>query len=77
MIRKHWRFTKKLDYMLFHYLIINVVLLFEMSKNTVSENSEIVKTKKGRIMLSTKCAVCDSKKLRLIKEQEATGLLIK
>ena len=66
-----------LDYMLFHYLIINVVLFFEMQKNTASENSEIVKTKKGRIMLSTKCAVCDSKKLRLIKEQEATGLLIK
>ena len=26
-------------------------------------------------MLSSKCAVCDSKKSRFIKEQEASGLL--
>ena len=26
-------------------------------------------------MLLSKCAVCDSKKLRFIKEQEASGLL--
>ena len=26
-------------------------------------------------MLSSKCAVCNSKKLKFIKEQEATGLL--
>ena len=26
-------------------------------------------------MLLSKCAVCDSKKLKLLKEQEASGLL--
>ena len=31
--------------------------------------------KNGRIMLLSKCAVCDSKKLEFIKEQEASGLL--
>ena len=31
--------------------------------------------KNGKIMLLSKCAVCDSKKLEFIKEQEASGLL--
>ena len=44
-------------------------------KNTESENSKVVKTKNGRIMLLSKCAVCDSKKSRFIKEQKASGLL--
>ena len=34
------------------------------------------KEKKGRIMLLSKCSVCDSKKLQFIKEQQAGGLLI-
>ena len=40
-----------------------------------SENPKNVKTKKERIMLSLKYAVCDSKKVRFFKEQEASGLL--
>ena len=32
------------------------------------------KDKKGKVMLSS-CAVCNSKKVRFIKEQEASGLL--
>ena len=31
--------------------------------------------KNGRIMLSSKCAVCDSKKLRFRKQQEEKGIL--
>ena len=31
--------------------------------------------KNGRIVLLSKCAVCDSKKSKFIKEQEARGLL--
>ena len=31
-------------------------------KNTESKNPKVVKTKNGRIMLLSKCAVCDSKK---------------
>ena len=36
-------------------------------KNTVSENPKVARTKKGneRIMLSSKCAACDSKILNL------------
>ena len=33
------------------------------------------KDKKGKIMLSWKCAVWDSEKLRFIKNEEASGLL--
>ena len=42
-------------------------------KNTESKNPQVVKTKNGKIMLVSKCAVCDSKKL--MKEQGATGLV--
>ena len=44
-------------------------------KNTESENSKVVKTKNRRILLLSKCAVCDSKKSEFIKEQETSGLL--
>ena len=44
-------------------------------KNTKNKNPEVVKTKNWRIMLSSKCAVCDSKKLKFFKEDEASGLL--
>ena len=43
-------------------------------KNTESKNSKTVWTKNGRSMLLSKCAVCDSKKSKFIKEQEASGL---
>ena len=36
---------------------------------------KIIITKKGRAMLSLKCAVRDSKRLRFIKEQEGKGLI--
>ena len=35
----------------------------------------MVKTKNGRIMLLSKCAVCDSEKSRFIKDQKANGFL--
>ena len=44
-------------------------------KNTKSKKPKVVRTKNGRIMLLSKCAVCDSKKSKFIKEQEASGLL--
>ena len=34
-------------------------------KNTESKNPKVVKTKNGRIMLWSKCAVCDSKKSKI------------
>ena len=35
----------------------------------------MLKTKNGRLMLSSKCAICGKKKSRFIKEQEPRGLL--
>ena len=45
--------------------------MFECLKGRKNTES----TKKGRIMLSSKCAVCDSKKLKFIKQQESSVLL--
>ena len=44
-------------------------------KNTKSENPKVARTKKGRIILLSKCAVCDSRKSKFIKQQEPSGLL--
>ena len=44
-------------------------------RNTESKNLKIARTRNGRIMLSSKCAVCDSKKPKSIKEQKTSGLL--
>ena len=44
-------------------------------ENKESENTKVVKTKNRGIMLLSKCAVCNSKKSKLIKEQEASRLL--
>ena len=45
-------------------------------KKLESKNPKVLKRKNGKIMLVSKCVVCDSKKLEFIKEQEASGLLI-
>ena len=42
-----------------------------------SKNPKVVRTKRGRIMLLSKCEVCDSKKSKFIKYQEASRLLSK
>ena len=47
---------------------------FKCRKNTKSKNPEVRKTKKGKMFLS-KCSVCNSKKGKFLKEQEARGLL--
>ena len=44
-------------------------------KNTENKNPKVVRTKNGRIMVLSKCEVCDSKKSNFIKEQQSTGLL--
>ena len=42
-----------------------------------SKNPKVVRTRRGRIMLLSKCEVCDSKKSKFIKYQEASRLLSK
>ena len=44
-------------------------------KNTESKNPKVGRTKNGRINLLSKCAVCDSKKSKFVKDQEASGLV--
>ena len=39
------------------------------------EKTKFLRTKNGRIMLLSKCAVCNCKKSKFLKEQEAKGLL--
>ena len=44
-------------------------------KNTENINPRVSKTSHGRTIVLSKCAICDSKKSRFIKNQEEKGLL--
>ena len=44
-------------------------------KNTESINPKVLKTTNGKTMIWSTCAICNSKKSKFIKEQQAKGLL--
>ena len=44
-------------------------------RNTDSKNPKVVRTKTGRIMLLSKCEICDSKKSKFAKEGVTSGWL--
>ena len=44
-------------------------------KNTESINPKVSKTTYGKTMILSTCAICNSKKSKFIKEQQAKGLL--
>ena len=44
-------------------------------KDTENINPKISKTSNGRTILLSKCAICNSKKSKFIKNQEIKGLL--
>ena len=44
-------------------------------KNTENINPRVSNTNNGKTMVLSKCAICDSKKSRYIKNQEGKGLL--
>ena len=46
-----------------------------MQKDKENKDAKMIKTKNGRIILSSKCVVCGNKKSSFIKEQEASGIL--
>ena len=50
-------------------------MFWSVEKILPGKNPKVAKTKNGRIMLLSKCTVCDSKKSKFIKEQEDSGLL--
>ena len=43
--------------------------------NTESINPKVSATSNGKTMILSNCAICSSKKSKLIKEQETKGLL--
>ena len=55
--------------------MMSYCLKCKKKQNTESKYPKVVRTKNGKIMLSSKYAVCDSKKSKFVKEQEASGLL--
>ena len=44
-------------------------------KDTKNINIRVSNTSNGRTMILSKCAICESKKSRFIKNQEVKGLL--
>ena len=44
-------------------------------KHTENINPQVSITSNGKSMILSKCAICDGKKSRFIKNQEAKGLL--
>ena len=46
-----------------------------MQKKYKEYKAKMLKTKNGRLMLSSKCTVCGSKKSIFMEEQEVEGLL--
>ena len=45
------------------------------TKDTENIDPKIVRTKKNRLVIQSKCSVCGIKKSIFLKEQEAKGLL--
>ena len=54
----------------FSLLIKKLSYGLNCKKNIESKNSKDAKTKNGRIILLTKCGVCDSRKLKFIKSKK-------
>ena len=44
-------------------------------ENTESIDPKVSKTRNGKTIVLSKCAICGSKKSKFIKEQQAKGLL--
>ena len=46
-----------------------------MYKNKENINPRVLETNNGKTMLLYKCAICGTKKLKFMQEQEAKGIL--
>ena len=58
-----------------HYKTNMLTYCSKCKKNVKNIDAKMMKNKNGRIILSSKCAVCGSKKSKFMKEQEPDGLL--
>ena len=54
--------------------MLSYCLKCKKNKNTESINPKVLKTRNGKIMILSKCAISGSKKSKFIKEQQAKGL---
>ena len=54
--------------------MLSYCLNCKKNKNTESINPKVLKTRNGKIMILSKCAISGSKKSKFIKEQQAKGL---
>ena len=52
-----------------------LIYCLKCKRNTENKDAKMIRTKNGKVILSSKCVVCGSKKSRFMKEQEAEGLL--
>ena len=48
---------------------------WKCKKNSENINPRVSQTSNGKTMVLSKCAICDSKKSRFVKNQEVKGLL--
>ena len=55
--------------------MLSYCLKCKKKKNTESIDPKVSKTRNGKTMVLSKCAICGSKKSKFIKEQQAKGLL--
>ena len=44
-------------------------------KYTKNNNSKVVRNRQNKLMMQSNCSICNSKKSRFIKEQQAMGIL--
>ena len=58
-----------------YYKTIMLTCCLKCKRNTKNKDAKMLKTKNGRLILSSKCAICGSKKSTFMKEQETEGLL--
>ena len=40
-------------------------------KNTENKDAKVIKTKHGRLQMRSHCSICENKKCRFVKKQEA------
>ena len=56
--------------------VINIkTYCLKCKKGTDNIDPKMFKTKNNRLVIQSKCSVCNNKKSRFIKEQDAKGLL--
>ena len=52
-------------------------MLFKMQKHATNVDSKMLETKNGRLILSTKCAICGSKKIKIHEKKTRSKRIIK